>query len=81
MDRRSFIRGAFAIVGATLIPKAAYSAPELKEIGQRMAAALAKSMMQTREQMAANVMTRAFWDHETDVFHLEGFTAEEVYRA
>lgn len=30
--------------------------------GQRMAAALARSMMQTREVMAANVFNRAFGD-------------------
>ena len=100
MDRRKFMQGAAAVVGATLIPKAAYSAPELKEygksvsitrmqlentlltpeqIGRKMAEELAKAMMMTREQMAANVMTRAFWDDDKDVFRLEGITAEELY--
>lgn len=70
MDRRSFIQGAFAIPVALAIPKLPYSPPVLKtnslvhprDLGCQMARALARSMMQTREQVAANVLNRAFGD-------------------
>lgn len=95
MNRRSFIRGAFALAGAALVPsfttvekvtlrfprqelENALVTPE--ELGRRMAEALAKSMMQTREQVAANVMTRVFWDHDTDFLNVEGISHEEMYR-
>lgn len=94
MDRRTFIRGAFAVAGAALIPVAATSekvthtytrmslentllTPE--EIGRQMAEALAKSMMMTKEQMAANVLTRAFWDDERDVLRVEAIPERDVY--
>jgi len=46
------------------------------EIGQRMAESLARSMRETREQVA----TRVFWDQETDFLHVEGISREEMYR-
>lgn len=94
MDRRSFIAGAFAVACTPLLPKAEYSKPVLheytrmslentlltpEEIGKKMAEALAKSMMMTREQMAANVLTRSFWDHEKDVLRVEAIPMEQVY--
>lgn len=50
-----------------------------EEIGKKMAEALAKSMMMTKEQMAANVLTRAFWDHDRDILNIEAIPAEDVY--
>lgn len=46
-----------------------------EELGRRMAEALAKSMSQTREQVA----TRVFWDHEADFLHVEGISREQMY--
>jgi len=45
------------------------------DIGARMHAALARSMMQTKENVAA----RVFWDLEREFLHVEGVTAEEFY--
>lgn len=74
MDRRSFIQGAFAVAAAAAIPVG--DGVELQciphpttnilvtpeEMGQKMARALARSMMQTREIVARNVLNRAFGD-------------------
>ena len=97
MDRRSFIKGAFAVAATALVPAAG---PEYKtygksfyitrmqlentlltpeEIGKQMAEALAKSMMMTKEHMAANVLTRAFWDDERDVLRYEAIPERDVY--
>lgn len=47
------------------------------EIGARMHAALAKSMSETRDQVAM----RVFQNHETDYLHVEGISREEFFRA
>jgi hypothetical protein len=46
------------------------------DIGARMHAALARSMMQTKENVAA----RVFWDFEREFLHVEGVTPEEFYK-
>ena len=101
MKRRSFIKGAFAVATAALVPgTSSYTTPEIKtygksfmitpmklentlltpeEIGRKMAEELAKSIMMTKEQMAANVLTRAFWDDERDVLRYEAIPMEDVY--
>lgn len=69
MKRRTFIKGAVAAAVTAALPATggaveythktyAFATPGMD--GQRMAAALARSMMQTREVVAANVMNRAF---------------------
>lgn len=76
MKRRAFIKGALAAaVSAALpaLPSDGYqytthsigwtiTAEELENDGSRMAAALAKSMMQTKEVVTANVFNKAFGD-------------------
>ncbi len=51
------------------------SREEIEDVGARYAKMLAKSMMQTKEQVAA----RVFWDNETDFLHVEGISREEMY--
>ena len=51
------------------------SREEIEDIGARYAKMLAKSMMETKEQVAA----RVFWDNETDFLHIEGISREEMY--
>lgn len=46
------------------------------DVGARMHAALARSMMQTKENVAA----RVFWDHQFEFLHIEGVTMEEFYK-
>lgn len=57
----------------------AFSRESLEEsyidIGARMHAALARSMMQTKENVAA----RIWWDAASDFLHVEGVTAEEFF--
>ena len=72
MKRRTFIKGAVAAAVAAALPATgdvvakythktyALATPGMD--GERMAAALARSMMQTREVVAANVFNRAFGD-------------------
>ena len=71
MKRRTFIKGAVAAAVAAALPAGdgvatythktyALATPGMD--GSRMAAALARSMMQTREVVAANVFNRAFGD-------------------
>ena len=48
---------------------------ELEEQGQMLADALARTMMQTKENVAA----RVFWDHQTEFLHVEGISREEFY--
>jgi len=45
------------------------------DVGTRMHAALARSMMQTKENVAA----RIWWDLEREYLHVDGVTAEEFY--
>jgi len=51
------------------------SRESMEEQGKFYAEALARSMRQTKEHVAA----RIFWDNETDFLHVEGITAEEMY--
>jgi hypothetical protein len=51
------------------------SREEIEDVGARYAEMLAKSMMETKEQVAA----RVFWDNETDFLHVEGISREEMY--
>lgn len=73
MNRRDFIRSFAAGVATVAIGmRLARGMPELPvfnyaEEGQRMAAALAKSMMQTKEIITANVLNKAFSDDGTMV--------------
>ena len=93
MDRRTFIKGAFAVPVALSLPELPSVPPEIPtldyrhvgytirytgvrskygDVGERMAKALAKSMSETMEQVAANVLNRAF--------EIKPITAEEMYR-
>jgi len=69
MKRRVFIKGAVAAAVAAALPATSgaveYTHQTFKlgtDSGARYAAALARSMMQTREVVAANVFNRAFGD-------------------
>lgn len=46
------------------------------DVSARMHAALARSMMQTKENVAA----RIWWDLEREYLHVEGVSAEEFYK-
>lgn len=73
MKRRTFIRGAIATAVSAAIPGSEYtyrtyetaeywgpSIVTMIDPAQRMANALARSMMQTKEMVAANVLNRVF---------------------
>ena len=84
MNRRRFIRSLVSAVASIAIAsKLAPNFPEFKEntlltpeeMGQRMAEALARSMAQTRE----NVASRVFCDDDSYALHVEGISAEEMY--
>lgn len=78
MDRRKFIKGAVAAAVAAAIPVGdgvelysiahpqythkTYAIATEGMDGARMAAALARSMMQTREIVTVNVLNKAFGD-------------------
>lgn len=70
MKRREFIKGAVAAAVSAALPALPsdgyqYTYQTFKAAdppGTRYAAALARSMMQTREAVAANVFNRAFGD-------------------
>ena len=84
MNRRRFIRSLVSAVASIAIAsKLAPNFPEFKEntlitpeeLGQQMAEALARSMAQTRE----NVASRVFWDDDSYALQVEGISAEEMY--
>lgn len=70
MNRRSFIKGTVAAAVAAALPGgdgvALYSAAHPPALvtehmdGARMAAALARSMMQTKEVITVNILNRSF---------------------
>ena len=71
MKRRTFIKGAIAAAVSAALPAGdgaveythkTYALATEGMDGQRMAAALARSMMQTKEIVARNVLNRAFGD-------------------
>jgi len=83
MNRRDFINSFLGAVASVAIaakvapefPKFKISRMELEEQGQMLADALARTMMQTKENVAA----RVFWDHQTEFLHVEGISREEFY--
>jgi len=71
MKRRTFIKGAISAAVAASLPASEYTYKTYKtatatihpiphEMGERMARALAESMMQTKEAVTANVFNKAF---------------------
>ena len=85
MNRRKFIKvfvGAVASISIATqmspkFPEFKISRMEIEDAGQQMAEALARSMMQTKENVAA----RVYWDTQTEFLHVEGISREEFYEA
>ena len=90
MNRRGFIKALVgAIASVAIATKVAPRFPTTErfkisretvedtyaEMGTRMHEALAKSMMQTKE----NVATRVYWDNQSEMLHVEGISREEMY--
>lgn len=78
MKRRTFILGAVAAAVSAALPGGKWEtlAPgtwivreDFGDIGDRYARALARSMMQTREVVAANVLNNIFPEYEYRTFH------------
>ncbi len=77
-SRRQFIQGAVAVAVSAALPVTEYTyrtyktdvlykaTPVPRDLGCQMARALARSMIQTREIVAKNVLNRAFRGEEDD---------------